>query len=110
MKTMTFEEAKELCDERIRFCANLYGAKFVTELPFLKACSEALEIAINAPENFTDSEANLVSDVFQNYYMEGLYDIANENETAKSIFEKLGLIEKHDEIVGEDEEANDNET
>ena len=42
---------------------------------------------------FTDSERNRVSKVFQNYYCMGLYEIAEEDEACKTLFEKLGLIE-----------------
>ena len=44
-------------------------------------------------EEFERNEKYLISKVFQNYYCMGIYEIAEEDETAKSIFEKVGLIE-----------------
>lgn len=41
---------------------------------------------------FTDSERYKLSDVLQNYYCEGLKEIAEEDETIKSIMQKVGLI------------------
>lgn len=48
---------------------------------------------------FTEDEQYLVSKVFQNYYCMGVYEIAEEDETAKSLFIKIGLIdgEKNDQ-------------
>ena len=40
----------------------------------------------------TDNERELVSKVFQNYYCMGISEIAEENETANSLFEKIGLL------------------
>lgn len=45
----------------------------------------------------TDREVYLISKVFQNYYCMGIYEIAEEDETAKSLFEKIGLIERKEE-------------
>lgn len=53
-------------------------------------------------EEFTMQERDLVSEIFQNYYYEGIYTIARESEVAKSLFLKIGLI-------GEGEELEDNE-
>ena len=41
---------------------------------------------------FTDSERYKLSDILQNYYCEGLKEIAEEDETMKSIMQKVGLI------------------
>lgn len=41
---------------------------------------------------FTDSERYKLSDILQNYYCEGLKEIAEEDETIKSILQKVGLI------------------
>ena len=40
---MNLKEALETAKYRIQYCANLYGAKWKTEEPFLKACTKALE-------------------------------------------------------------------
>lgn len=40
----------------------------------------------------TEREVCLISKVFQNYYCMGINEIAEEDETAKSLFEKIGLI------------------
>ena len=45
-------------------------------------------------ELITEREVYLISKVFQNYYCMGIYEIAEEDETAKSLFEKIGLIGK----------------
>ena len=45
---------------------------------------------------FTDGEKHLISKVFQNYYCMGLMDIAEEDETAKSLFIKVGLFDPED--------------
>ena len=42
---------------------------------------------------FTGNEIYLVSKIFQNYYHMGIDSIAEEDEVAKSLFIKLGLIE-----------------
>lgn len=41
---------------------------------------------------FTDFERDKLSDILQNYYCEGLNEIAEEDETLKSIMQKVGLI------------------
>lgn len=43
---------------------------------------------------FTENERYLVSKIFQAYYGQGIYDIAEENEIAKSLFIKIGLIKE----------------
>lgn len=53
-------------------------------------------------KEFTMQERDLVSEVFQNYYHEGIYAIARESAIAKSLFLKIGLI-------GGGEELEDNE-
>lgn len=40
---MNLKEALETAKYRIQYCANLYGAKWKTEEPFLKVCTKALE-------------------------------------------------------------------
>jgi hypothetical protein len=45
----------------------------------------------------TEREVYLISKVFQNYYCIGINEIAEEDETAKSLFEKIGLIERKEE-------------
>lgn len=42
---------------------------------------------------FTEQERYNISEVYQNYYYMGIYEIAEEDEVAKSIFKKIGLIE-----------------
>lgn len=42
---------------------------------------------------FTEQERYNISKVYQNYYCMGIYEIAEEDEVAKSIFEKIGVIE-----------------
>lgn len=42
---------------------------------------------------FTERERDLVSDIFQNYYCMGIDEIVEENETAESLFIKLGIID-----------------
>ena len=49
-------------------------------------------LAITATELLTESEKFLISKVFQNYYCMGISEIAEEDETAKSLFWKLGII------------------
>ena len=44
----------------------------------------------------TEREVYRISKVFQNYYCMGINEIAEEDETAKSLFEKIGLIERKD--------------
>lgn len=46
---------------------------------------------------FTEIEIYHISKIYQNYYCMGIDEIAEEDETAKSIFEKIGLIEKDEE-------------
>lgn len=48
---------------------------------------------------FTEDEQWLVSKIFQSYYYEGIDEIAEEDETAKSLFIKIGLIEGEDSDV-----------
>lgn len=40
----------------------------------------------------TDDEIYKISGVFQNHYCESLKEIAEEDETCKSLFEKVGLL------------------
>ena len=44
----------------------------------------------------TEKEIYLISKVFQNYYHMGIEEIAEENDTAKSLFIKIGLIESNE--------------
>ena len=39
---MTYNEAEKICNYRIQYCANLYGAKWREENDFLNACGSAL--------------------------------------------------------------------
>lgn len=43
-------------------------------------------------EIFTQEEQHNVSEVYQHYYCAGIKGIAKEDETAKNIFQKIGLI------------------
>lgn len=47
---------------------------------------------LNAIHIISEDEKYNISKVYQNYYCMGIYEIAEEDETAKSIFEKIGLI------------------
>lgn len=47
----------------------------------------------NMKNDFTERERDLVSDIFQNYYCMSIDEIAEENETAESLFIKLGIID-----------------
>ena len=55
------------------------------------AVLDELERRLN---ELTDMEIYLISKVFQNYYCMGINGIAEEDETARSLFEKIGLIER----------------
>ena len=59
------------------------------------AYMEALDMAIEALKNRIEpKEADLISDVFQDLCCAGIKAIADGDDTAKSIFEKIGLIER----------------
>ena len=45
---------------------------------------------------FTENERWAVSKVFQNYYCDGLIEIAKDDDVIASLFIKLGLIEEAD--------------
>ncbi len=47
----------------------------------------------NIKAMFTDFERYKLSDILQNYYCEGLDEIAEDDETMKSIMQKVGLID-----------------
>ena len=100
---MTYDEALEYCTDQITFCANIYGAKWREHEEFLKVCQKALEVVLSSPEGFTDEERELIGDTFQNYHMTELYQIANFDDVAESIFVKLGLIEKRMTLDDEQE-------
>lgn len=101
---MTLEDARKQVDYRLAYCANLYGANYKREEPFLKVCKEAIDFYERSPEGFTDEEKRFIGDLFENYYTENLYSIAGWNDTAESILIKLGLIEPKIEM---DEESDD---
>ena len=104
MNAMSLKDALETCEHRIQYCANLYGANFKTELPFLMACEEALKAdSENIKNCLTEDEIDFIEGVFENYYQEDIYAIARESEVAESIFEKMGIIEKKEELFGEEE-------
>lgn len=44
----------------------------------------------------TEKEIYLISKIFQNYYCMGIEEIAEEDDIAKSIFIKIGLIESNE--------------
>lgn len=56
--------------------------------------------------DFTEEERWLISDVFQNYYGQGLYDIAADDSVARSMFCKVGLMKEVEITVTKE---NDNE-
>lgn len=41
---------------------------------------------------FTDQERNKISDIFQDYYLMGINDIAEEDEVCKILFQKVGIL------------------
>ena len=41
---------------------------------------------------FTEEERNKISDVFQGYYYIGINELADEDETCKSLFQKVGIL------------------
>ena len=97
---MTYDEAMLVCEDRIKFCANIYGNKWKDEMPFLMACRDALEVAIKFVDGFlTDEEKAYLTDTFEIHYMKTLSAIAQNDKTAESVFEKLGMIESIDEIA-----------
>ena len=53
---------------------------------------EAFDESIPTDTLLTDSERYKISDIFQDHYLMGLHDIAEEDETCKSLFQKVGLI------------------
>ena len=54
---------------------------------------DAIDMAVDAIKNKLDEhEIWKISSVFQNYYCIGLSEIAEEDETCCSLFEKLGLL------------------
>ena len=54
--------------------------------------SGEIHATITFADTLTEREKNLISKVFQNYYCMGLSEIAEEDETAKRVFQKVGLI------------------
>jgi len=46
---------------------------------------------------FTENETWNIAKVYQNYYCMGIEEIAEEDPTAKSIFIKVGLLEKDED-------------
>ena len=49
--------------------------------------------------NLTQREIDLILNIFQNYYCENIKEIAEENDTAKSLFVKLGVIDEDGEYI-----------
>lgn len=41
---------------------------------------------------FTEQERNKISDIFQDYYIMGINDIAEEDEVCKTLFQKVGIL------------------
>lgn len=41
---------------------------------------------------FTDQERYKISDIFQDYYIMGVNEIAEEDEVCKTLFQKVGII------------------
>lgn len=41
---------------------------------------------------FTDQERYKISDIFQDYYIMGINDIAEEDEVCKTLFQKVGIL------------------
>ena len=61
----------------------------------IPAYMEVLDMAIEALKNRIEpKEADLISDVFQDLCCAGIKTLADGDDTAKSIFEKIGLIER----------------
>ena len=89
---MTIRDAIEILDEVKCIDDSMYQ--------YNPAYLDALDMALTALEAEEDhraaaisgDEAWKISDVFQNYYCMGLAEIAEEDETCKSLFEKAGLI------------------
>lgn len=82
---------------RLKYCANIYGSNWRREESLLKACKEALEYVLGADEReLNDREKLDISNVYQDPYCMRLVEIAKDDETAKSIFLKLGLLTQED--------------
>ena len=49
--------------------------------------------------NLTQREIDLILKVFQNYYCEGIKETAEDNDTAESLFVKLGILDEDGEYI-----------
>ena len=49
--------------------------------------------------NLTQREIDLILKIFQNYYCEGIKEIAEDDNTAKSLFVKLGILDEDGEYI-----------
>ena len=47
---------------------------------------------ISSVNLFNEHERDRISGIFQNYFCMGIDEIAEEDETSKSIFEKVGIL------------------
>lgn len=41
---------------------------------------------------FTEQERNKISDIFQDHYLMGINEIAEEDEVCKTLFQKVGIL------------------
>ena len=53
---------------------------------------EAFDESIPTDTLLTDSERYKISDVFQDHYCMGINEIAEEDETCKTLFQKVGIL------------------
>ena len=89
---MTIRDAIEILEEVKTLDDSMYQ--------YNPAYLDALDMALTALEAEEDhraaainsDEAWKISSIFQNYYCMGLEEIAEEDETCKNLFEKVGLI------------------
>lgn len=74
-----------------RTISHAHGVLNKIKLHLKKHSEEEMEKKINM---LTEREVYLISKIFQNYYCMGIEEIAEEDDIAKSLFIKIGLIEE----------------
>lgn len=92
---MTYNEAEKICNYRIQYCANLYGAKWREENNFLTACGSALKEVQRQKTALFPEDIKLVQHIVRDYIYRDL------SETPEQKEQLLNLVEVLEVMLGE---------
>ena len=89
---MTYNEAEKICNYRIQYCANLYGAKWREENDFLNACGSALAEVQKQKTALFPEDIELVQYIVKTYIDCDLSETPEQKEQLENLLEVLEVM------------------